>query len=265
MGLFAQLWVAVPAPRTPHSYLRRISGTGIPPRSVRFHFRRRAWEASPSIQAPGLTLHPASAVCLADGSMMQPALGCARSPALRACRKAAPHAFESTCSCSPPACTLLRGLLEAGLAEQEALCHLRVLTASLRRASTVTRRVVFFLATPPADQQALCCVRILDTDNLLTSVGCGVFLFARLPPSPQNPSTKPSSLLAVAVRFSWLLPVLSCFAESFNAALFVLRLCKVASLAQTVRWGSCLCRPWDLLQAVYFPKEVSFQDSIWFL
>lgn len=57
----------------------------------------------------------------------------------------------------------------------------------------------------------------------------------------------------------------SCFAESFNAALFVPRLCEVASLAQTADQGSCPCWPWDLLQAVYFPKEVSFQDSIWFL
>lgn len=160
---------------------------------------------------------------------MQPLLACARPLAPRACRKAAPHALESICNYSPPACTLQRGSLEAGLVEQEVLQHLQALTASLCRASAVTQCVVFFLASPPADQQALLCVRILrwslqDTDNLLTSVGCGFlfFQFVWLPPSPQN--AKPSSLLVVAVRFSWLLAVFLgfvsflCFADSFNSA-----------------------------------------------
>lgn len=58
-------------------------------------------------------------------------------------------ALECTRSCCRPA---WRGSPAAGLSEQEALCDPRALTASLRRASAVTRRVVLFLTSPPAAQ-----------------------------------------------------------------------------------------------------------------
>lgn len=93
-GLFAQLRVAMPAPRTPHSSLHRISGTGIPPRSARFHFRRQPWEASLSIRALGLTLHPACAFAWLMAAC------CSRLQDHR--RKASLHAFECICGCSPP-------------------------------------------------------------------------------------------------------------------------------------------------------------------
>lgn len=162
------------------------------------------------------------------------------------------------------------GSLKAVLVERDALHHLQALTAFQCRASTVTQSVVFFLISPPADQQDHHCMWIFwqclqDTDNLLTSLGCGFFSLGWLLLSPQNPSTELSSLLAVAVGCLWFLSVFSCFAGSFNAALSVLRLREVASVVQTACRGSCLCWPWDLLRAVCFPKEVSFQDSICFL
>lgn len=118
----------------------------------------------------------------------------------------------------------------------------------------------------PLPGQALPCVRILwrclrDADSQLTSVGCGFFPFARLPPSPRNPSTKLIFMLADAVGFSWLLSVLFLLCRELQSC----PTCPETPQSGEPRADSTLgqCWPRDLQQAVCFPEEVAFQDSIW--
>jgi len=117
-------------------------------------------------------------------------------------------------------------------------------------ACAVTQPFVRCISSP------LLCAFYGAFDNLLTSTF--ILFFQVLLRCLHQPKAQHKVQLPVSGDFLPSLAALQSSAEGFKAA-------PVCPEAGTVHWGSCLCWPRDLLQAVCFPKEVSFQNSIWFL